>query len=407
MDSERNRPCCAGIRVGDKVTIYDLFRANLKIPYLTCKKNLNSIRDFIVTASNKKHHVITTDFKDLIEIYDFPVDYRNYNIYDLHLDRQLQQVYSTGNQSKDHEIVRRVLDRMSRSKLSGYQTIISNAAVVYYDLERRGLVVNDTKFNPSWSMKTYSGRSKTTGFNIQGHFGHDKVLTEGLMVNSVLVHFDWIAADIRVASLFSKDERLINSFEASDPYSYMMELINRNNDQHITREECKLSLLKAVNSMDTSSVVLRKIYPDLGNWIEKCKSILSSNEGHLSTILGRQFKISQAKNSLAVLNGAMQGSVAHAMQLVIRKVWERLSHYLVAEIHDSLVMCVPADNNIIKSVVNIVSEIMTQPFLGILDDNPIFPVKVSIGKKWKSWKLYETRRSKGVERARKEDQTAT
>jgi len=96
----------------------------------------------------------------------------------------------------------------------------------------------------------------------------------------------------------------------------------------------------------------------------------------------------------------MQGSVAHAMQLTIRKVWERLGHRLLMEGHDSLVVTASPDAGEIKATISAVVPIMLHPFQDVLPDNPAFPLKVSIGKRWKKWKLYATYRQSGVEYAK-------
>ena len=391
MDKEYKRPCTIGVRVGGKSTIYDLFRPNHKITYASCRDNLNSIKEFILTANAKSKSIITTDFKQLIKTLNLPCDNRVYKVYDLHLHKQIGHICSTGNQSKDHNIVRRILEKMETADLNEYQLLISNASIVYHDIESRGIVINDLPVYPKWSLNTYSGRSKSTEFNIQGHHEEDKITAAGMMNNSVLLHFDWIAADIRVASLLSNDQKLKDSFNESDPYQYMMEIIG----QGITREECKVALLKSINSMDVSSVVLTQIFQRLGDWISECKHRIESI-GVLESILSRKFKMSSSKNALAMLNGVMQGSVVHAMQSVVRRVWEKLSPYMIAEIHDSLIMCVPADNSIIRSTISIVAPMMLRPFDGLLPSNPSFPLKVSVGKKWKNWKLLETHRASGV-----------
>lgn len=397
-DQDGDKPCCVGMRIDDKVTIYDLFRKSGK-PIAPILKSVRNIRDFLSQVMYK-HDVVTSDFKKTLKTFNISLDTRKINVYDLHLDRQLDSIRSTGNQAKDHAIVKTVLDKMYKSDRFPYHLLIGNSAVVYEDLERRGVLVNETLLKPQWSMNTFSGRSKTSGFNLQGHSDSDLVTSTGYTIKPVLLHFDWIAADIRVASILSKDQCLIDSFKKSDPYTMMMDIINANSNSNISRSECKLALLKAVNSMDTDSIVLNDIYKDLGKWIVECKSIIRQDDGVLRTILGRTFKVAKSKNALAVLNGVMQGSVVHAMQSVIRRVWEKLSQQVVAEIHDSIVLCCPPDNNIIRSTINIVTQCMLRPFDGLLEDNPIFPVKVSMGKKWKEWKLLETHREEGVESAR-------
>lgn len=403
-DDNNQRPCCAGIKIDDKVTIYDLFR-NTGKPIAPIYKSIRNIKDFILKVVNT-HKIITTDFKRSLKTYDILLDQRKINVYDLNLEKQLASVRSTGNQAKDHVIVRRILDKMCKTDCKSYQKLLADASVVYEDIERRGLIVNDTLLKSQWSTHTYSGRSKSTDFNIQGHSDSDIISTPAYTIKPVLLHFDWIAADIRVAALMSGDEKLLASFKESDPYTYMMQLVNGMSKDKLTRSECKLALLKAINSMDLSSVVLGDVYPDLGKWIHKCEKVTTDQDGVLHTILGRPFKMSQSKNALAMLNGVMQGSVVHAMQSVIRQVWEKLSQQFVAEIHDSIIMCCPQDNMIIRSTINIVTEIMLHPFKGLLDSNPAFPLKVSIGKKWKQWQLLETHREGGVIHARKADETA-
>ena len=143
--------------------------------------------------------------------------------------------------------------------------------------------------------------------------------------------------------------------------------------------------------MDINSVALTKVYPELGDWIYSCKSLISSGKP-LESLLGRKFRLARSKNELAVLNGIMQGSVAHAMHCTIRRIWEKLPTKMVGEIHDCLVMSSSPDKKEIKAIIDIVYPIMLNPFEGVVDDNPSFPLNVSIGKRWKSFKNYKTYR---------------
>jgi hypothetical protein len=106
----------------------------------------------------------------------------------------------------------------------------------------------------------------------------------------------------------------------------------------------------------------------------------------ITSILGREFF--NAEKPRSAFNSTMQGSIAHAMQLSIRRIWESEFRLLV-ETHDSIT--VACGKNMIKPTVRAIVEIMCRPFDGILDGDPIFPVRVSIGKdwcQWKSWRLY-------------------
>jgi hypothetical protein len=87
------------------------------------------------------------------------------------------------------------------------------------------------------------------------------------------------------------------------------------------------------------------------------------------------------------------------MQAVIRKIWELIDDRLIAEIHDSLVICSRKDPKSIRNAIDVVAPIMLYPFKDVLDDNPSFPLRVSIGKTWKKWVPYLTYRESGVEDA--------
>jgi hypothetical protein len=352
------------------------------------------IHRLILLSGAKGRPVVLSDFKAHIRAFELPRDpNEHYTVYDLHLP----DVKSTGSRQGDHALVRKILAKMANASVREYQHVLANAAVVYQDLEDKGILRNYTKESPIWSQKTFSGRSKTTGFNIQGYSEEDKIRTTAMKDDAVLIHFDWICADIRVASILSQDQNLQKAFEESDPYIMMMDELNKGiKNGQLTRDECKTYLLKSINSMDFTSIALTKVYPQLGDWIGRCKHTLGRENGYLETLLRRRFRRAQAKNDLAVLNGVMQGSVAHAMQLTIRKIWERIPYCLVAEIHDSLVIsCQPHPRRIIEAI-DTVSEIMLHPFYGVLKANPAFPLKVSVGKRWKKWRTMRIYRESGI-----------
>ena len=227
-----------------------------------------------------------------------------------------------------------------------------------------------------------SGRTRVTEFSIQGLSEDAKI--HNLNGDQIFVNFDWVSADFRVASIMSGDKGLIESFEHSDPYTYMAEKVNVGaEDNPLTRDEAKIFLLKSLNSLDAEHL---DFYPDLRDWmISSQESIRSS--GKLSSMLGRTFHVSGERTERSVFNAVVQGSVAHAMQAVIRKVWDVLSDQILTENHDSLVLTAkPSD---VPAIIKIVVEIMTRPFAGILDGNPVFPVVVSIGKQYKLWKRFK------------------
>lgn len=392
FDPRTKRPRCIGIKSNGNLVIHDLYRPGAGKIFKSIQKTEKIIRKLILTANAQERPIVLSDFKSHLSAFKLPLDRRAYHVYDLHLP----DIKPAADQASDFSLIQKILEKMEARKIYPYQRIMAEAAVVYQDLENAGLIVNYMEKRPIWSQKTYSGRSKTTGFNIQGLSEPLYVTQPGWCENGTLIHFDWICADIRVASLLSQDRKLLSTFDDSDPYTTMMHELNIGSDSKISREESKRYLLKSINSMDFTSVALSEIYPGLGSWIKQCKD-LARDGLYLKTILSRKFRRAQAKNELAMLNGVMQGSVAHAMQLTIRRIWERLPTRLVAEIHDSLVMTA-ADSKDIRFVIDIVAPIMMHPFEGILDENPAFQFKVSIGKKWKKWKLLEIHRPSGVTR---------
>jgi len=396
FDNVSGRPCCTGIRAGGRTIIRDLYRPGSGKTIKTINDAKKEIKDIILKVNSANKQIITSDFKSHIHHFDLPLFNKAYNVYDMHLP----DIKYSGMQSKDVMVVRKVLDKLEKSKPKEYNKIMANAAVVYQNMENNGVLLDYELVHPKWSQKTFSGRSKTTGFNIQGTTDKHGISFPG-SENYVFIHFDWICADIRVASVLSGDSQLWHAFDQSDPYSHMQDVLTKKSTGTgtITRDECKLHLLKSINSMDTSSIALDEVYPQLGKWIKKCKRSMQNGDGNLNSLLHRKFRVKYAKNNLAVLNGAMQGSVAHAMQITIRKIWELVGDRLVAEIHDSLVICSRRDPKSIKSTIDAVAPAMLYPFKDILDDNPSFPFRVSIGKTWKKWVPYLTYRESGAKNA--------
>lgn len=383
FDDKSGRPKITGIKDGDKVIITDLF-AGKGGNILKILKKIQKIAQ-VITQSERQRPIVISDYKRHIKQFELPISSRSLNIYDLHLPNLPA--------AQSPEAIRAILEKMASRQLKPYQQVIANAAVTYFALEERGIEIGYTPAYPTWDMGTFSGRSRTTGLNIQGYYEPDFVRAPGYGERDVIIHFDWICADIRIASILSGDTTLQQTFQSGDPYEYVMQQINADSEDKLTREECKLLLLKSINSMDWNSLVFTDIYHKLGSWIYNCQK--KANEGGLQTILGRKFTLAKAKNELAVLNGVMQGSVAHAMQCAIRRVWEKLPRSIVAEIHDSMVVCSHNEPAEILSTITAVSDIMLHPFEGILPDNPSFPVKISVGKRWRQWKPWAVKRELG------------
>jgi DNA polymerase I-like protein with 3'-5' exonuclease and polymerase domains len=115
----------------------------------------------------------------------------------------------------------------------------------------------------------------------------------------------------------------------------------------------------------------------------KCKQELKDN-GYLCSMLGRKFVIDKERTELSAFNATIQGSVAHAMQLSIRKIWELFPASVLSEHHDSLVVTCKNDNNVIRDRIRAIIGIMSRPF-GSISKEYIFPVKVSVGSEYRKW----------------------
>jgi len=391
------RPRCTGLLQNDQIQIYDLYRPGTARPYGAIATSRREIRDRILDTLRNGHKVVISDFKAHLKPFELPINSRQYDVYDLHLP----DLTPKSNATQDAQLLEVLLVSMGKKKLYDYHRLLANAAVVYQLMEDRGVHNNSIPAKPIWSLKTFSGRSKATGFPIQGYTDHTVLSHPGHDPKDLLVHFDWISADLRVAAILSGDDRLEEAFLDSDPYLYMKKFMLAQLGQNVDRETCKLMLLRAINSMDLDSVALTKIYPKLGAWVAKCKEITSEPGGYLDTLLKRRFRVAHAKNPLAVLNGVQQGSVAHAMHAVIRNVWDSVGARLIMEGHDSLVVASGSGPAELKATISRVAQIMLHPFEGLLPNNPAFPLKISVGKEWRKWKLKIIRREGGWEYVQK------
>lgn len=394
VDPTSDKPRCAGLMIDDQLTIYELYRpgAGKTIKDISLAKR--EITTKLLQLNDQLTPLITNNFKQTIRHFNLPLDGREYEAYDVHYD--MSNKVKVGSQNRDHQVINATIANFTRRQEKPYQKILANAAVAYQSMENRGIVINDEPMFPIWTMDVFSGRTKATKFPLQGHDGNDIIQVTGSSYKTVLMHFDWIAADIRVAALMSGDKKLIDSFDYGDPYKSMMDRINDEaiGEERITRQDCKDLLLKSINRMDIGSQALR-IYPDLVKWIRQCQAQIKKT-GRLSSMLDRVFKLEEGRNELAIINAVMQGSVAHAMHRSIYRIWLKFGHFLLADIHDSIVLCVPNEPGMVRAVADAVVSIMLRPFTELLDDDPVFPVRLSIGSRWQKWEPIETHNSKGV-----------
>lgn len=359
----------------------DLFRRGTGRKLSIIFKRLEAVKELL--SWNLNGPLITPDFGsilrslELIELQDCQ------NIYDVGLG----PIKAASTEEEDALRCENMSDALSKiENFPPYQSILAKAQNAYYGMENVGLMLNYAKVQPCWSLSTFSGRSKSTGFNVQGWSETDVVYNPGVPCGCTLICFDWICADLRAASLLSNDDNLIQSFVTADPYSYLSRLIN--NDDSL-RENCKILLLKTINNLEFDDEVISVFYPKLCEWLKNTEE-KATRLGVSHNIVGRQFRINSDRNVRSLINATLQGSVASAMQSVVSRVHQLFPNYLVCDIHDGLVLSVPSDSKIIKNTIDCVGEIFSRPFKDILPYDCFFPYKVFIGKEWKKWQKIKT-----------------
>lgn len=353
-----SRPVYVPLHIdGDKATLYDIWEKTRHI-----KK--------IIRAIAPPNNLVITRYKDHLDY--FPEFISRAKVYDPCIPAE---------SDASQEVMVDRINTISQLEQSEWQHLAAKAAYVYHGLQGRGVLMygHDLVF-PQWSMDTYSGRSKNIGFNTQGSTKEDNIRMVNSAVTDLYVQFDWAAADINVAALLSGDDLLKELCHTGDPYEAL-----REHYHGLTRKECKDGLLSAINSMSADYEVI-SAFPKLRQWILDSKVKLE-NGGYVETLLGRRFKIQEDRSILAAFNAQMQGTIAHAMHSALSAIWEKYPQYLLTEIHDSIIMVIPF--RYLKTISDYVSEVMSRPFSGIVDSNPLFPVRISVGKGWRVWQKWK------------------
>lgn len=322
-----------------------------------------------VVLNNFKNYLET--ITELKKYYPTLSDIKFNNIYDTIQPEIIVNDVSTIKE----QLAKRLVKTKTITK-QGWQRLAAKATIVYYELQKRGVFCEGTLVHPIYSIDTFSGRSKTAGFNIQG-MTNECNITPISNNYDTFVCADWISADMRMASLMSGDGVLQDSFKTSDPYLFIADKLGG-----VSRDECKRSLFRGVYSLDYNSPAL-ELYPKLKQWVvTSCEKL--AKDKFLTSILGRKFYLDEERDEKSVVNASIQGSVAHAMQSVMVRLYEKMPHYIVTELHDSVILC--CNFNSVKSVIGELKEIMLHPFEGLSESNPRFPVKISVGNTWRNWK---------------------
>ncbi|MBD3407196.1 MAG: hypothetical protein GF411_13840 [Candidatus Lokiarchaeota archaeon] len=264
-----------------------------------------------------------------------------------------------------------------------WMRIKSKSSLIYKYLEDRGINHGYKLVHTQYDLHTFSGRSRATKFNIQGT-NESNPISHPNPDYKYFVHLDWMAADIRMAGLLSEDNTILDMFHESDPYTHLSNVIS-NESMQVSRSECKSELIMGLYSLDFNNPIIC-LFPKLRSWIiDKIKQF--DTDYNFTTILGKPIPKSNIKTSF---NAIIQGSIAEAMQHTLCRIGSSNPNIIVTEVHDSLILASRPSQ--IKTVINTGKTVMIKPFHGILDRDLIFPIRVSVGTKWKRWKLLESYR---------------
>lgn len=276
------------------------------------------------------------------------------------------------------ELQKIITDYKNKLLFKDWQEIRALASETYCKLENRGIINCYKKINVNYNLDVFSGRSKTIGFNIQGK-NEEFDLRHVDETKSIFLSFDWISADARVCALLSEDENLIESFEKSDPYTFIAEAL----DNKIERNLCKSEWNKSVNSLNYNSPLFN-IFPKFRLWLKNQVFSLAKN-GYTESIMGRRFYSDGSyKQNKRTINAIFQGSVVHCMQNSLYRV-DELTEGILTEQHDSMIVC--CNENDMTSKLRSISKIMLRPLLPYLDYT--FPLRVGIGNSWGNYKYFK------------------
>lgn len=377
FDKSKSKPKILGSIIRDKDTnetyIWPMYiKGNSEKAYDTKQKE-KFIRDIITSQQAS-----INDFKSHITALQLPLE-ADYKISEIPIgDEIISREWSVL-----EGFMQQKLETMEQqANNSKWQNLIAEATLVYSALEKRGVIYdgNLEPMHPIYDVGTFTGRSRTSEFNIQG-MGDDAPISPIRTDYNIMLCADWIAADMRMASLMSGDTIMQQSFITADPYVYLTEQMG------IDRPDCKKQMLSSIYSLNTNSEVLN-YFPEFRKWIDASK-IKMHKDGYLSSVLGRPFKC-DGDNDRAVFNATIQGSMAHAMQNSLIKLHKKYPQSILTELHDSIILC--CNKNMLKSMIDDVATCMLHPFNGLLDHNPTFPVRILVGNKWRAWKEYQVYR---------------
>lgn len=354
-------PVYASTYDGSSVEFYKLFLPNGGIKLDKVFENYEVVRGKICGSliNNSKKHVVGYGLGELDDVYEFE-------------DNDCVVDHITENEAKKRLLLK--FSSMKSIKFDLWRKLFARAQVAYVGIENTPIYLGGSRASFNFDH-TWTGRSKCLGFNLQS-VGKDKDLYLGDWCDDYYVHFDWVAADIRMAAFMAGDKILLDTYKQSDPYTELSKLT----DGRLDRSGCKREMLAGIYSLSFDSPVFYA-FPILKDWMNNRLDFLNSR-GYLRSILKRKFS---RDNPRSVFSGMIQGSVAHAMHSALYRIWTAFPGRILCETHDSITMM--SDLKTISKLISTVARIMYRPF----EDYPslTLPLKIYVGHRWRDWKLYK------------------
>lgn len=370
-----------------KTSTLKLYATNNKTTLYEVQQNKESIKKIIDKATKSDFEIVINDYKRHIKAFNIE-PYKGFKeVYDINFYHTVSQNDIKYNDKLANTLLQKIITHTPKN----WEKILAASSIAYQDIENRGILLSHMHVYPDISLNSYSGRSKSSKYNIHGYTEQDEIHNPIVGPNCTFIHFDWVAADFIIAGALSNDTELIESFNHNDPYDHIKKKLTTELGT-IERDECKLLLLRAINSFDIESPIFQCAFEQLHSWlIDTKKSIEKDN--HATSILGRKFSTKEDKDHKSVLNAILQGSVAQAMQVALKKVWDHFGRYVLFDIHDSIIVTIPKNQSLQEEVIDVVSSIMAHPFDGIINKKVFFPVRINIGENFKQWDEFKVIRN--------------
>jgi hypothetical protein len=365
------RPLQSVVIYQDSIEFFEFYLPGIGLTIKQIKEAMSRFRVMLLDKlciNDYKSHILNFNLEPGPIIYDYAIP-------ELHIKPSDVQ--------HGRKILLRLASELCNINPCQWQKLLADVEFVYADLDLKKIRHGHKVISTRYSLDTFTGRSKTLGFNVQGTTDEYDIRPIHDDLN-LFVHFDWLAADLRMAAFMSGDQQMEASFLESDPYTYIESYLH---DPEYSRDRCKGELIKALYALNVNHPII-EIFPQFKSWLVD-RLQLMRKQGYLDSILMRRF-IVEANNELSVFNGQFQGSVVHAMQAALVKINDRFPKYLFAEVHDSIIMC--CNEEVVPLVINEVSKIMLQPLDGWVNPAPRMPIKVSVGDRWRRWKKLRVHR---------------